>query len=67
MVTGILRAQKDPSQSKDINYHYLLGEVDGRTLKLTINRLELKNGKAWTEPDSITVVAPAAMSAARSK
>jgi hypothetical protein len=64
----IERDPKDPFQSRDINYHYLLGEVNGRTLKITMNRLELKDGKAtWTEPDSLTVVAPAAMSAAASK
>jgi acid phosphatase type 7 len=64
----IERDPKDAFQSKDINYHYLLGEVDGRTLKLTMNRLELKNRKAaWTEPDSLTVVAPAAVSARTTK
>lgn len=64
----IERDPKDAFQSKDINYHYLLGEVDGRTLKLTMNRLELKNRKAaWTEPDSLTVVAPAARSARTTK
>jgi acid phosphatase type 7 len=64
----IERDPKDLFQSKEINYHYLLGEIDGRTLKLTMNRLELRAGKAtWTEPDSITIVAPAAKGAARSK
>lgn len=64
----IERDPKDRFQSKDINYHYLLGEVDGRTLKLTMNRLELRAGKAtWTEPDSLTIVAAAAMSAVGSK
>jgi Icc-related predicted phosphoesterase len=64
----IERDPKDLFQSRDINYHYLLGEVDGRTLKITMNRLELKDGKAtWSEPDSFTVVAPAPMSAAPSK
>lgn len=64
----IERDPKDSFQSKGINYHYLLGEVDGRTLKFTMNRLELKDGKrTWTEPDSLVVVAPAAMSAAGSK
>lgn len=60
--------ERDPGdlfRSREVNYHYLLGEVDGRTLKITMRRLELKNQlSSWTEPDSLTVVAPAAMSAA---
>ena len=64
----IERNPADLFQSKDINYHYLLGEVDGGTLKLTMHRLDFKDGKAgWTVPDSLSVVAPAAMSAVGSK
>jgi Icc-related predicted phosphoesterase len=60
----IERSPADPFQSKDINYHYLLAEVDGRTLKITMNRLEMKDGKtSWTHPDSLTIVAPAAAAA----
>jgi Icc-related predicted phosphoesterase len=60
----IERHAGDLFQSKEINYHYLLGQVDGRTLKITMRRLQLKNQQAsWTEPDSIQVAAPAAMSA----
>lgn len=60
----IERNPGDPFISKEINYHYLLCEVDGRTLKITMRRLELKNQQAsWTEPDSLTIVAPAAMGA----
>ena len=59
------RAPGDPFQSKEINYHYLLVEVDHQQLKITMNRLELSNGKAaWTQPDSVKIVlgssAPAA-------
>jgi len=60
----IERAAKDLFQSKEINYHYLLCQVDGRTLKITMNRLEMKDGKAtWTQPDSLTIAAPAATAA----
>lgn len=60
----IEREPKDLFQSKEINYHYLLAEVDGKTLKVTMNRLEMKDGKAtWTQPDSLTVTAPAAAAA----
>jgi hypothetical protein len=60
----IERAADDPFQSKQINYHYLLVEVDHQALKITMNRLELSNGKAnWTEPDSVKIGMGAAASA----
>ncbi len=60
----IERAPDDPFQSKDVNYHYLLIKVDGGELKITMNRLELANGKAvWTQPDSVAITAPAAVHA----
>jgi len=59
----IERAATDPFQSKEINYHYLLVEVDRGHLKATMNRLDLSTGKAvWTHPDSIEITAPAAAS-----
>ncbi len=52
----IERAPDDPFQSKQVNYHYLLVEVDHQQLKITMNRLELNDGKAaWTQPDSINI------------
>jgi 3',5'-cyclic AMP phosphodiesterase CpdA len=60
----IERAPGDPFQSKEINYHYLLVEVDRQHLKATMNRFDLSSGKAvWTQPDSIEISAPAAASA----
>jgi acid phosphatase type 7 len=59
----IERAPDDPFKSKQVNYHYLLVEVDHQKLKVTMNRLELNDGKAvWSQPDSIqiTVGAPPA-------
>ena len=57
----IERAPDDPFQSKEINYHYLLVEVDGHHLKVTMNRLDLSGGKpAWTQPDSVEITAHAA-------
>ncbi len=59
----IERAATDPFQSKEINYHYLLVEVDRGHLKATMNRLDLSTGKAaWTQPDSIEIAAPAVAS-----
>jgi acid phosphatase type 7 len=58
------RTAGDLFQSKEINYHYLLAEMDGNRLKITMNRLEMKDGKpAWTTPDSVTIVAPRAAAA----
>jgi hypothetical protein len=60
----ITRAPDDPYQSKEINYHYLLVEVDHQQLKITMNRLELNNGNAvWTQPDSVKISLPASASA----
>jgi len=60
----IERAASDPFQSKEVNYHYLLVEVDRRHLKATMNRLDLSSGKAvWTQPDSIEITVPVAASA----
>jgi 3',5'-cyclic AMP phosphodiesterase CpdA len=62
------RAPDDPFQSKEINYHYLLVEVDHGQLKITMNRLELNNGKeVWTQPDSVKVTIPQAAAAAAAK
>jgi len=64
----IERAATDPFQSKEINYHYLLVEVDRRQLKATMNRLDLTSGKAvWTQPDSIAISLPAAKTAIASQ
>ena len=61
----IERAPDDPFQSKQVNYHYLLVEVDRQQLKITMNRVELNEGKAaWTQPDSVKILAtPTSISA----
>ena len=54
------RAPDDPFQSKEINYHYLLVEVDHQQLKITMNRIDLTSGKpVWTQPDSVKITVPA--------
>ena len=64
----IERAKDDPFQSKEVNYHYLMVDVDHGSLKVTMHRLDLTSGKAvWTEPDSIVISAPAARAAGKSK
>jgi len=59
----IERGPEDPFQSKEVNYHYLLVEVERQKLKVTMNRVDLTSGKAiWTQPDKaeITLAAPLA-------
>jgi acid phosphatase type 7 len=64
----IERKPDDPFQSKEINYHYLLVEVDHSKLTVTMNRLQLNDGKeTWTQPDKVTIAVPAAASAAAGK
>jgi acid phosphatase type 7 len=60
----IERAADDPFQSKEINYHYLLVEVDHQQLKITMNRLDLTSGKpVWTQPDAVKISVPVAAAA----
>jgi acid phosphatase type 7 len=60
----IERKPDDPYQSKEINYHYLLVEVDHQKLKITMNRLQLIDSKeVWTQPDAVTIAIPAAAAA----
>jgi acid phosphatase type 7 len=62
------RAKNDPFQSKEVNYHYLMVEVDRGRLKVTMYRLDLTSGHAvWTEPDSVVIAVPAAKAAGQSK
>ena len=64
----IERAKDDPFQSKEVNYHYLLVEVDRGSLKISMHRLDLTSGTAvWTQPDSVAISAPAAKAAAQGK
>ncbi len=60
----IERAKGDPFQSKEVNYHYIMVDVDRGSLKITMHRLDMTSGKAvWTEPDSVTISVPAAKAA----
>ena len=62
----IERAPGDPFQSKEVNYHYLLVEVDRGKLTVAMNRLDLTSGKpVWTQPDSVAISVPVAKAAAQ--
>lgn len=55
----IERGPDDLFQDKNVNYHYLLAEVDRGKITITMHRVELKEGMAtWTQPDSVTITAP---------
>ncbi len=52
----ITRNPNDPFQSKEVNHHFIVVEVDGLKLKATMHRLDLQNGvEAWSQPDSVTI------------
>ncbi len=54
------RAPGDPYPDNRINYHYLDVVVDSGSMKFTMNRVELQDGKpVWTQPDSVTIPAVA--------
>ena len=58
---AIERAPDDPYRSREVNYHYLLLEVDHQQLTVTMNRLQFVKGKAvWTQPDSLKITFAAA-------
>ena len=60
----IERAPDDPYQSREVNYHYLLIEVDHEQLTVTMNRLQFVKGKAvWTQPDSLKITFASAAAA----
>jgi hypothetical protein len=64
----IERAKDDPFQSKEVNYHYIMVDVDRGSLKITMHRLDLTSGTpVWTEPDSVAISVPAAKAAAQGR
>ncbi|MGB7438587.1 MAG: metallophosphoesterase [Candidatus Acidiferrum sp.] len=61
----IVRHNDDLYKDNGVNYHYLLAEVDHNRLKVTMHKVEIKDGKeVWSEPDSVTIAAPIALPAA---
>lgn len=64
----IERAPGDPFPSKEVNYHYLLVEVDHQQMTVTMSRLDLTSGKAvWTQPDSVKISVPVQAAAAAAR
>jgi acid phosphatase type 7 len=61
----ITRAAGDLFPDNNINYHFLLVEVAHGKLDVTMNRLQLENGKAnWTKPDMPRISVPTVTHAA---
>lgn len=61
----IVRKPDDLYKDPGVNYHYLLAEVDHNLLVVRMHKVEIKDGKqTWSQPDSVTIVAPAALPAA---
>jgi Icc-related predicted phosphoesterase len=61
----IQRGPDDVYKDNGINYHYLLIEVDGQQAQITMNKLEIVDGKAtWSKPDAVTIKVPAAKATA---
>jgi hypothetical protein len=57
----IARAPDDLYKDMGINYHYLLVEVDHTAVKITMHKVEIKDGSpVWSTPDSVTIRVPAA-------
>jgi Icc-related predicted phosphoesterase len=57
----IARAPDDLYKDMGINYHYLLVEVDHTATKITMHKVEIKDGSpVWSTPDSVTIRVPAA-------
>ncbi len=52
----ITRNPDDLFQSKEVNNHFIVVDVDGMKLKATMRRLDLQNGvESWSQPDSVTI------------
>jgi acid phosphatase type 7 len=50
------RTPDDPLYGNTVNYHYLLVQVEGSKMLVTMKRVELENGNArWTQPDSVQI------------
>ncbi len=55
----IERSPGDLYHGAAINYHYLLADVSATSMKVTMNRVEIDNGKeVWTQPDQVTINQP---------
>jgi acid phosphatase type 7 len=60
----IPRASDDLYKDAGVNHHYLLVLVRGKSVEISMNKLEFKDGKpAWSKPDSVTIQAPPAVPA----
>jgi Icc-related predicted phosphoesterase len=60
----IERSPDDPLHGKEVNYHYLLVEVDRGKMTVNMKRVEVENGRAmWTQPDTVQIATHSALPA----
>jgi acid phosphatase type 7 len=60
----IPRGPSDLYKDPGINYHYLFVLVRANSVEITMNKLELKDGKeVWSRPDAVTLTPPAPVTA----
>ncbi len=60
----IARKADDPYKDPGITYHYLLVAVDKNQVRITMKKLEFKDGKpVWTQPDETVIPASLAKAA----
>ncbi len=56
---AVPRSAGGPAIDRKVNYHYLLVEVVASKMVITMNRLDIKDGKAtWTQPDIVEIQVP---------
>ena len=55
------RGPNDLYKSNEVNYHFLLVDVEQKQATITMNRVDFASGKpVWTQPDSVKVAVPQA-------
>ncbi|MBZ5547067.1 MAG: hypothetical protein LAO22_03755 [Acidobacteriia bacterium] len=57
----VARDAGDPLFEEKVNYDYLLVEVEGAKMIVTMNRFDMKDGKTtWAQPDKVEIEVPGA-------
>jgi hypothetical protein len=64
-----IRRQPDDLYTKyDVNFHYLLVDVNGKTMNIVMHRLEMQDGKQqWSNADEVKIETPAHLQVAAAR